>query len=66
MRISGLGNKSATITIADITGKMILQRILKGSENGREQFDLSGQPKGIYLIKVQTDTESVVRKMIIE
>ena len=66
IQISGLDNKNATITVSDITGRMMVQRILARSENGREQFDLSGQPKGIYLIKIQADNDSMVRKMIID
>jgi len=66
LRISGLDHKSATVTIADITGRTMVQHVLEVTENRREQFDLSGSPKGLYLVKIQTDTETTVRKIVIE
>jgi len=63
---SGLDNINATVTISDITGRTIFQRILPSSEIGQEKFDLTGHPKGLYLVRVQTETESTVRKLIVE
>ena len=66
LRISGPENKNVTVTIADITGRTVVQRVLEVSGTGREQFDLSASPKGLYLVKIQSDTESMVRKLVIE
>jgi len=66
LRISGIDNKDLTITISDITGRTIAHRALNGSASQQEQFDLSGSPKGLYLVKIQTSGESIIRKLVIE
>ena len=66
LRISGIDNKSVTVTVADITGRTMVQRVLEETATGRDQFDMSGSPKGLYLVKIQTNTESMVRKLVIE
>ena len=66
LRISGIDNNDLTITISDITGRTIAIRALNASSSQQEQFDLSGSPKGLYLVKIQTSGESMVRKLVIE
>ncbi len=66
LRISGIDNNDLTITISDITGRTIAHRALNASSSQQEQFDLSGSPKGLYLVKIRTSGESMVRKLVIE
>ncbi len=66
VRISGFDNQDATITISDITGRTIVQEVFRVSATGQEQFDISGSPRGIYLVKIQTENKTAVRKLVIE
>ncbi|MCX6267436.1 MAG: T9SS type A sorting domain-containing protein [Bacteroidetes bacterium] len=66
IRMSGFDNKEAVITISDITGRTITQRESVTSVNRSEQFDLSGNPQGLYLVKVQTDNQLLVGKLVIK
>jgi hypothetical protein len=64
--VSGTHNENISVTISDITGRTIVQRSLGASEIGHEQFDLAGHPRGLYLVRIQTGSESMVRKLVIE
>jgi hypothetical protein len=66
LMVTGLDHQNAMVTISDITGKMLVQRGLFTSDNQQEQFDLSGSPKGIYFVKIQTSKKVTVRKLVIE
>ena len=65
LRGSWTNAKQAKAVITDMRGKMILQLSLTASATQPEQVDMSGYPKGIYLVKIQTETESRVRKLVI-
>jgi hypothetical protein len=64
LRVSGLDNKKANVTVSDIRGRAIVQHAFDAS--GMEHFDISNNPKGFYLVKIQTATESIIRKLVIE
>ncbi|MCX6303918.1 MAG: T9SS type A sorting domain-containing protein [Bacteroidetes bacterium] len=66
LRVSGLDNMQAVVTISDITGRKIFQNDLNASVNRSDQYDLSGYPKGIYLVKIQAGNQSLVRKLVVE
>lgn len=66
IKVAGTDGQDAAVTIMDITGKTLVQRAIPASGNGQEQFDLSGYPKGVYLLRMKTDTASVVKKLVIE
>lgn len=66
LRVNGLDNMDAMITILDITGKTIVQHALNAEEIRLEKFDLSAYPQGLYIVKIQSAAESMVRKLVIE
>ena len=66
LRVNGSDAKETSVMITDIHGKMILQHIWTASSVQGEQIDMSAYPKGFYLIKIQTEKESTVRKLVIE
>ena len=56
----------ATITITDISGKVVLRQ---EESNLAQQFitlDLSNYSKGIYLLQVKSEDKSVVRKLVVQ
>ena len=53
----------ANITILDITGKQYLNKKIN-SQN--ETIDLIDIPKGIYFVRIESENESIVKKLIVE
>jgi len=66
MQVNGLDTKTAEITILDITGRTIVRQNLNSADLRATKFDLSGTTKGLYLVKIQSGNECVIRKLIIE
>ena len=66
VRTSGLVNEIATVSVSDLHGRIFVQRVFDCSKITPEQFEMSGSPRGLYLVKIQTSNESVVRKLVIE
>ena len=66
LRVSATVGEKATVTISDICGKSIIQQECDASGLRPEPFDLTGYPKGLYLVKIQTGKGSLVRKLVIE
>ncbi len=59
-----LGNYSdqaAAVSIMDMSGKNILSRICTGTKEYR--FDLSGEPKGEYLVRITIGSRSAVKRI---
>jgi len=51
------------VTITDINGTLVVSRECKGESE--YLFDLSKSPQGTYFVKIKTDTEVLVSKMVI-
>ncbi|WP_460951834.1 Ig-like domain-containing protein [Spirosoma daeguense] len=51
----------AVITISDSRGRPLVQRTTRLRRN---EFDLSGQPNGIYLVRVQIVEQQLIRKVL--
>ncbi|MFZ4522256.1 MAG: choice-of-anchor V domain-containing protein [Bacteroidales bacterium] len=66
LTISGLEKRNAVITISEVTGRMIVNQTMETSVGQELKFDLSGYPKGLYLVKIQSDNQSQVRKLVIQ
>jgi len=59
-------NKNCNVEILNLVGQIIQNRSINNSDNTLEQFDLSGQPAGIYFVKLQTADKSIIKKIIKE
>ena len=55
-------NQNATISVYNIRGELV--KTVKGT-NGRATLDTSDLGQGIYLYKLQTDTFTDVKKLIV-
>ena len=57
-------NGNAKIEIYDMTGKLV--RLLKGNSGAKTEFDLSQEPKGIYIVKISDGEKVNTKKILIE
>jgi hypothetical protein len=53
------------ITVFDIRGKIVLSEALSMDGTNSCTVDISGNPRGLYLIRLTTDLESVDKKIIL-
>ena len=51
------------VTISDAKGATVISRECKGESE--YLFDLSKSPQGTYFVKIKTDTEITVTKLVI-
>ncbi|MEI6455299.1 MAG: BACON domain-containing carbohydrate-binding protein [bacterium] len=58
-----LSQQSLEITVVDYTGKVILTKIDSGKT--AYTFDLSNSTKGCYFVKIKSESELLVRKLVI-
>jgi hypothetical protein len=67
LALSGLVPGEVRINIMDISGKVIFQESMTaGKSKMSKMIDLSTYPKGIYFVKVETDTQVKTEKLIME
>jgi hypothetical protein len=65
--VHGAGEINLNITITDIEGKTIFSdQDLSTSTEYSKTIDLSGYPKGVYTLKIQTDLQTVTKKIVIQ
>ncbi len=60
----GLGNDDLSITVLDMTERIILNREFRGDQS--ITMDLSGSPDGCYIIKVRTGSGVIVSRLMLE
>lgn len=58
--IENLSDKGATLTVIDLTGRVVLEKTMQSSTT------INLTKHGVYLVKLQTENGSVVKKLIIE
>lgn len=58
-------NKAAMMEVRDISGRLLYEGMLKGI-GGVQDIDLSRFSKGIYLLRIVTQGESVSKKLVIQ
>ncbi|MCE9538037.1 MAG: T9SS type A sorting domain-containing protein [Bacteroidetes bacterium] len=60
-----LKNKTAEtkICVYDVLGKCVFDKV---SKNDKEKIDLSGKPKGIYILEVESDGKNVMKKIVLQ
>jgi hypothetical protein len=63
VRFSELPETGSSIDILDISGKMIVSRLISGTS---EVFNLEQQPAGIYLVKSKLMSSETIRKLVIQ
>ena len=61
VKSGNLKDQPIEISVLDISGKLILSRICADSEE--YSFDISGQPKGLYFIRISSEKASQVVRL---
>ena len=65
--IHGAKDTDTRVTISDLTGKTIFQdQDRPALQEFSKAIDITGFPKGIYMVKVQTDSQSTTKKLVIQ
>ena len=60
--VAGDGNRKFNVCIFDLTGRKVYETAF----SLKTQIDLSNSPKGIYLVKIESDDFVKVEKLVIE
>ena len=65
--VHGAGEMNLNMTITDIEGKTIFSnQDVSHATDYSKMIDLSGYPKGIYTLKLQTDLQTITKKIVIQ
>jgi hypothetical protein len=63
--ISGMSNRSVTIELSELTGRVIMQKAFYNHQEGESlHFEVPGLPQGIYLLNIQADGYRKTVKLI--
>lgn len=54
------------ISVSNLTGSIVIEELLTSENIHQKKFDISGFPKGIYLVELKTENYNLVKKIIIK
>jgi hypothetical protein len=57
---------SGTVQLADITGKVIDSRQFSNQKTPAVSFDLKGYPASLYVVLVQCEGTTLIRRIIVK
>jgi PKD repeat protein len=63
MRLADAQSQDVRVLVYDMLGKVVHQQTLKGNNLQVQELDLSGAPKGFYLLRVQSGEQVYSRKI---
>ena len=67
LTVKGGKNLNLSISVNDFEGKLVLQTSIRSTQNTlSKKMDLSHFAKGIYIVKVQTESQVITDKLIIK
>jgi hypothetical protein len=67
LTIHGVRNTEARITVSDLAGKEIYtENAVSATSDLTREVNMAGNPKGIYLVKVTTNQQSVTKKLVLQ
>jgi len=66
LEMEGLNSSELAISITNIQGKTLVQKVLSSNGSLYEQFDLRDLAKGVYFMELKGKESSVTRKIILE
>ncbi|MEL7122059.1 MAG: reprolysin-like metallopeptidase [Bacteroidota bacterium] len=62
--LQNIDDKNARLILFDAIGRILATQVVEDGIN--TQFDLTGNPSGLYMIQLQTQKGSITKKLIIE
>lgn len=62
--VSGFMSEALKIQVFDVSGSLILQKQI--SNNSKLELNLTDKPKGVYLVKLISDSDILTKKILIE
>lgn len=54
------------LTVTDVAGRRVHHRVLQPADEVRYQFDVQDWAKGLYLVRLQSESGDVLRKMVVQ
>ena len=66
LKVDGLEQKSYEIVMLNQLGEIVMSRNGKGTALFHEEIDIPNLPKGVYFLKVFTNAENRVRKVLVQ
>jgi hypothetical protein len=66
LRLVNRMDKDVKVTVMDLLGKSILTESLNGKVLQAQELDLSKQPSGIYLLKVEAGDKVYMKKIQVD
>jgi tRNA-binding EMAP/Myf-like protein len=66
LRLVDRMDKDVKVTVTDLLGKSILTENLNGKVLQAQEIDLSKQPSGIYLLKVEAGDKVYMKKIQVD
>jgi hypothetical protein len=57
---------TATLSVSDVTGRVVMTRTLAASRTGAAGLDLRGLSAGVYLVKLSADGYTTSQKLVVE
>ncbi len=65
--VHGARDMNLTVTITDIEGKTLFRdQDIPNVQDYSKVIDITGFPKGIYMVKGQTDIQTITKKLVIQ
>ena len=58
-------NEEATLEVIDLAGKVLIHEDIPSHQILKEEFDLSGQPAGLYFIRILLPSDYLTGKVIL-
>jgi hypothetical protein len=63
MRLADAQSQDVRVLVYDMLGKVVHQQTMKGNNLQVQELDLTGSPKGFYLLRVQSGDQVYSRKI---
>lgn len=58
--------KNYTVEVINIQGKMVYSSSLKGSNSYNEKMNISSYGKGVYFVRIKTENNVIVKRIIVQ
>ncbi len=62
----GFSSKAIEVSIANITGQVVLNQHTGGSANGSTLVDIARLQPGIYTVRLHTEAGDAVQKLVVQ